>query len=135
MGGSKGGSVGSYSSGSGEAVGNVLEKYGANETEGKISKVSFRLRVHRTYRRPSVSSYPILRVFCVFLRRPVWTPTVLCSFLYTTEVLSGPVRCTAAQQYLKTYLLSDVGRRMSSWQLEVQLPIGLYDTMPYHTQI
>ena len=39
MGGSKGGSVGSYSSGSADPVGNVLDKYGANETGGKIAKV------------------------------------------------------------------------------------------------
>ena len=41
MGGSKGGSVGSYSSGSADNVGNVLDKYGANETGGKIAKVKF----------------------------------------------------------------------------------------------
>lgn len=67
MGGSKGGSVGSYSSGSADNVGNVLDKYGANETGGKIAKVIFtrppilydRLRSFPTLSNP-ILSYPIL---------------------------------------------------------------------------
>lgn len=40
MGGSKGGSVGSYSSGSADPVGDVLGKYGTNAAGGHIAKVS-----------------------------------------------------------------------------------------------
>lgn len=45
MGGSRGGSVGSYSSGSADPVGDVLGKYGTNDSQGRIAKVSIDDRV------------------------------------------------------------------------------------------
>lgn len=55
MGKSRDGSVGSYSSGNSGGVGNVLGKYGANDTDGKIAKVPLLLCFLSSFFQPQLT--------------------------------------------------------------------------------